>query len=57
MKIGFDAKRILYNRTGLGNYSRFVVNSLSTHFPDNEYKLYSPGKGIESLHSQINPVP
>lgn len=57
MKIGFDAKRILYNRTGLGNYSRFVVNSLSTHFPDNEYKLYSPGKGIESFHSQINPVP
>lgn len=57
MKIGFDAKRILYNRTGLGNYSRLVVNSLSTHFPDNEYKLYSPGKGIESLHSQFNPVP
>lgn len=57
MKIGFDAKRILYNRTGLGNYSRFVVNSLSTHFPNNEYKLYSPGKGIESLQNQINPVP
>lgn len=55
MKIGFDAKRILYNRTGLGNYSRFVVNSLSTHCPDNVYKLYSPGKGIESLHNQINP--
>ncbi|WP_195374805.1 MULTISPECIES: glycosyltransferase family 1 protein [Parabacteroides] len=57
MKIGFDAKRILYNKTGLGNYSRFVVNSLSTHFPNDEYKLYSPGKGVESLHNQINPVP
>lgn len=54
MKIGFDAKRILYNKTGLGNYSRFVVNSLSTYFPDNVYKLYSPGNGIESLHNQIN---
>ena len=57
MKIGVDAKRILYNRTGLGNYSRFVVNCLSTHFPDNEYKLYSTGKGIECLHNQINPKP
>lgn len=57
MKLGFDAKRILYNRTGLGNYSRFVVNSLCTYFPDNEYKLYSPGKGIENLRNQIKQVP
>lgn len=57
MKIGFDAKRVLYNRTGLGNYSRFVVNSLSTYFPNNEYQLYSPGKGMESLRTQINSVP
>lgn len=57
MKIGFDAKRILYNKTGLGNYSRFVINSLSTYFSDNEYRLYSPGNGIESLRNQINLEP
>lgn len=57
MKIGFDAKRISYNKTGLGNYSRFVVNSLSSYYPDNDYKLYSPGYGIESLRNQINSAP
>ena len=39
MKIGFDAKRVFSNFTGLGNYSRFVVRALSTHFPQNEYML------------------
>ncbi|MDZ4668910.1 MAG: glycosyltransferase family 1 protein [bacterium] len=43
MKIGFDAKRIFNNQTGLGNYSRGVVKSLVTQFPENEYHLYSPG--------------
>jgi glycosyltransferase involved in cell wall biosynthesis len=28
MKIGFDAKRAFSNKTGLGNYSRFVLNNL-----------------------------
>ena len=42
MKIGFDAKRLFNNFTGLGNYSRFVVKALADHYPDNEYRLYSP---------------
>ncbi len=42
MKIAFDAKRIYQNRTGLGNYSRTLVDSLCTNFPDNEYYLYAP---------------
>lgn len=42
MRIGFDAKRLFNNFTGLGNYSRFVVNSLLTHYPDQHYTLYSP---------------
>ena len=28
MKIAFDAKRAFYNGTGLGNYSRFIINNL-----------------------------
>lgn len=57
MKIAFDAKRALYNRTGLGNYSRFVINGLTTAFPQHTYFLYSPGKGQKALRSQLPPAP
>lgn len=42
MKIGFDAKKITRNLTGIGNYSRGVVEALQAAFPGNEYLLYSP---------------
>jgi glycosyltransferase involved in cell wall biosynthesis len=42
VKIGFDAKRFFNNFTGLGNYSRFVVDALSRFAPENQYLLYSP---------------
>ena len=42
MKIGFDAKRAFHNNTGLGNYSRFVMEALLKYFPKNEYFAYSP---------------
>lgn len=42
MKIGFDAKRAAQNRTGLGNYSRFVIRILSEQHTENEYHLYVP---------------
>jgi glycosyltransferase involved in cell wall biosynthesis len=44
MKIGFDAKRIFHNRTGLGNYSRDLVRILSHYHPENKYVLYNPKK-------------
>ncbi|HYC85446.1 MAG TPA: glycosyltransferase family 1 protein [Chryseosolibacter sp.] len=44
MKIGFDAKRIFANFTGLGNYSRFVVDALTTCYEEHHYYLYSPSK-------------
>ena len=40
MRIAFDAKRYYHNHTGLGNYSRTLVNSLKEFFPDHEYVLY-----------------
>ncbi len=46
MRIGFDAKRVFTNFTGLGNYSRFVVGALSRHYPQNEYALYSPKEPV-----------
>lgn len=42
MNIGFDAKRALNNSTGLGNYSRNLINGLLKHFPEHDYALYSP---------------
>ena len=41
MKIGFDAKRFFFNHSGLGNYSRMLIESLFKYFPENEYVLYS----------------
>ena len=44
MKIGFDAKRAAQNRTGLGNYSRFVIRGLQESFPENQYVAYVPNE-------------
>ena len=42
MTIAYDAKRITNNATGLGNYSRFVMKTLTEFRPENRYLLYSP---------------
>jgi len=42
MNIGFEAKRIFENRTGLGNYSRNIINLLDRFYPNNKYKLFAP---------------
>ena len=57
MKIGFDAKRAFHNNTGLGNYSRFVIDGLLKYFPQNKYFAYSPKSssreiGIEGIFSK-----
>lgn len=44
MKIGFDAKRLFNNFTGLGNYSRSLVDGLNTFFPNNKYYLFTSKK-------------
>lgn len=42
MKIGFDGKRAVQNFTGLGNYSRYVVEALCKYAGNNKYMLYAP---------------
>ncbi|MES2653895.1 MAG: glycosyltransferase family 1 protein [Bacteroidota bacterium] len=42
MRIGFDGKRAANNLTGLGNYSRSLIEHLCTQFPENQYYVYSP---------------
>lgn len=49
MRIGFDAKRAAQNKTGLGNYSRFVLQALADTAPQNEYVLYVPSERKQGL--------
>lgn len=52
--IGFDAKRVVRNATGLGNYSRTLVNSLAEQAPaDWQLRLYAPDGGREELRSRV----
>jgi glycosyltransferase involved in cell wall biosynthesis len=49
MRIGFDAKRIFHNKTGLGNYSRDTVRLLNRFYASNQYFLYNPKPSREKL--------
>lgn len=42
MIIGYDAKRAVFNNTGLGNYSRLVIDVMSEYYRHNHYYLYTP---------------
>jgi glycosyltransferase involved in cell wall biosynthesis len=42
VRIGFDAKRAFHNFRGLGNYSRTLIESLVTYYPQHEYYLFTP---------------
>ena len=54
MIIGFDAKRIVRNTTGLGSYSRTLVNDLADIVPQGtEMRLYAPDKGRDELREQV----
>lgn len=71
MKIAFDAKRYYHNHTGLGNYSRTLVDALQRLYPENEYVLYdekslartlslgrkAAGDGCDIYHGLSNELP
>ena len=42
LRIAFDAKRAYQNGTGLGHYSRTLISSLATFFPEHQYYLCAP---------------
>lgn len=42
LKIGFDAKRLFYNKEGLGSYARTLVFNLQKFYPEIEYHLFTP---------------
>ncbi len=42
IKIGFDAKRAFFNTTGLGNYSRTIIETTARYGKENDYFAYTP---------------
>lgn len=42
MELGFDAKRLFCNFTGLGNYSRTLVGNIQRYHPEHRLHLYTP---------------
>jgi len=58
MNIGFDAKRVVQNNTGLGNYGRYMIELLSRYYPDNQYFIFAPkqkkNKRLDTLLSRKN---
>ncbi len=57
MTIGFDAKRIVRNGTGLGSYGRTLVNSLAAENQNVQWRLYAPDAGRDDLRSQVISTP
>ena len=58
MNIGFDAKRAFHNSTGLGNYSRTLIQGLATYYPHNEYFLFNPkpSKNYQLFFSNVHEI-
>ncbi|PKH68805.1 glycosyl transferase family 1 [Flavobacterium sp. ALD4] len=54
MNIGYEAKRIFHNKTGLGNYSRDIIRILSHHYSNNSYFLYNPKTSDQILFEANN---
>ena len=52
LTIGYDAKRIVRNGTGLGSYGRTLVNDLAA-LDAFDLRLYAPDEGLTQLRSQI----
>lgn len=57
MRIGYDAKRIVRNGTGLGSYGRTLINSLSAIDDFDQFLLYAPDEGRDDLREQIKMRP
>lgn len=57
MKIGYDAKRYFHNKTGLGNYSRDLVNAVIASHSEDQFFLFDTKPQIEGLAPNTIAVP
>ena len=53
LTIAFDGKRAANNKTGLGNYSRHIINLLANIFPNNRYIVFLPKNGKNPQFQEI----
>ena len=51
--VGFDAKRIVCNGTGLGSYARTLINDMIRCDDQKQLLLYTPYKGRDEYRDQI----
>ena len=56
MIIGYEAKRIYHNHSGLGNYGRNLIRALAADYPDSEFRLYNPWPGSVSFLAPSNVI-
>ncbi len=54
MQIGFEAKRVFQNTTGLGSYARGLIDSLCVYAPEHQYHLFAP-KETDLFHIENYP--
>jgi len=57
MTIGFDGKRAAQNFTGLGNYSRYIIEIMAKYFPGNKYMVYSPREPDQRRAGYLKDLP
>ena len=53
LTIAFDGKRASNNKTGLGNYSRHIINLLAKFFPENSYAVFLTEKNKNQQFKEI----
>lgn len=56
LRIGYDAKRIFQNRTGLGNFGRSLIQILVNEAPSHSYHLFHPKPAKVSFSISSNQV-
>lgn len=57
MTIGYDAKRAFNNNTGLGNYSRLVMEAIGREYRHDKLLLYTPSRSDNERMNKILMLP
>lgn len=57
IQIGYDAKRANANRTGLGNYSRFIIRALKESGSGDRLRLYIPKRKANTEYDELLTLP
>ncbi|MCM1005551.1 MAG: glycosyltransferase family 4 protein [Prevotella sp.] len=55
--VGYDGKRAVRNMTGLGNYSRLVLESLAVNYPEMDLRVYAPRDDENPRWQKVRELP